>query len=258
VATSMMREREEAAGAAASRAARASSTGGAAPSGTRRLEALRSRVLQKQDSEAERSAHRAAVDALERQMCTCEDAMAVHAVVRQLFARGKGKDSAASEAEVMVAVCSESFSAQCHRPLSRESARTAIAYLERKATNWYSVEAAVHSRHAGAYLRRIPGGSSEAVREAISNDIRELKESHGSLISKPSLGTQHHPTTTATAAATTTTTITTTIRHQHPRPPMATNGLKETACLKAVDTPQQTGAIAAARSNKRRRTKCIH
>jgi len=104
----------EEAAAKASRTAHVSSLGGAPPSGTTRLEALRNRVLQKQDSEAERSAHRVAIDSLERQMCTCEDAMAVHAVVQQLFARGKGNNSAASEAEVMVAVCSESFSAQCN------------------------------------------------------------------------------------------------------------------------------------------------
>jgi len=225
VATSMVREMVEAI-AVASTTTHGSLLGGAMPSGTQRLEALRNRVLQKQDSEAERSAHRAAVDALERQMCTCEDAMAVHAVVQQLFARGKGKNSAASDAEVIVAVCSESFEAQCHRPLSRESARTAIAYLERRATNWYRVEAAVHSRHAGAYLRRIPGGSSEAVRELISNDMRELKARRDNLISKSSLGT--------------------------------TNGLTEAACLKAVGTAQQNGATAATRSNRRRRTKCAH
>jgi len=222
VATSMVKEREEAT-AVASTTTHVSLLGGATPSGTQRLEALRNRVLQKQDSEAERSAHRAAIDALERQMCTCEDAMAVHAVVQQLFARGKGKNSAASEAEVIVAVCSESFSAQCHRPLSRESARTAMAYLEKRAMNWYRVEAAVHSRHAGAYLRRIPGGSSEAVRELISNDMRELKERHSNLISKPNLGT--------------------------------TNGLTEAACLKAVGIAQQNGATVATRSNRRHRTK---
>jgi len=225
VATSMVREREEATS-VVSTAAHVSLLGGSLPSGTQRLEALRNRVLQKQDSEAERSAYCAAIESLERQMCTCEDAIAVHAVVQQLFARGKGKNSAASEAEVIGAVCSASFSAQCHRPLSRESARTALDYLERKASKWYSVEAAVHSRHAGAYLRRIPGGSSESVRELISNDIRELKERRGNLILEPIVGT--------------------------------TNGLTEAACTKAVGIAQQNEATAATPSNRRRRTKCKH
>jgi len=247
-ARSMAQERHEAA-AVASVTKHVPLLGGPTPSGTQRLDALRKRVLQKQDSEAEREAHRAAVDALERQMCTCEDALAVHAVVQQLFARGTGKDSAASEAEVIVAVCSESFSAQCHRPLSRESARAAMAYLERKATTWYRVEAAVHSRHAGAYLRRIPGGSSEAVRELLLNDLRELKERHSNLISKLS--------------------------------PAPTNGLTETACPKDVGTArqaaagtakasktataakvggmsQQTAVTPATRSSRRRKASCKH
>mmetsp|Transcript_858 Transcript_858/g.1655 ORF Transcript_858/g.1655 Transcript_858/m.1655 type:complete len:434 (-) Transcript_858:137-1438(-) len=222
VARSMAREREEAT-AVASTSTHVSLLGSAMP-GTQRLEALRNRVLQKQDSEAERSAHRAAVDALEKQMCTCEDAMAVHAVVQQLFARGTGNNSAASEAEVVAAVCSESFSAQCRRPLSRDSARTAMAYLERRATDWYHVEAAVHSRHAGAYLRRISGGSSEAVRESLSRDICKLKERHSNLLPKPSNAT--------------------------------TNGLTEAACPKAVGTAQQTAASAAMRNKRRRKTSC--
>jgi len=225
VATSMVREREEAA-AVASTTTRVSLFRGATPSGTQRLEALRNRVLQKQDSEEQRSAHRAAIESLERQICTCEDALAVHAVVQQLFARGEGKNSAASEAEVIAAVCSESFSAQCHRPLSRDSARTAMVYLQRRAANWYSVEAAVHSRHAGAYLRRIPEGSSEAVRDLISNDMRELKERRRNLISQPSVGTS--------------------------------DGLTEAACLKAVGTAQQNEATAEPRSNRRRKTKRKH
>jgi len=145
------------------------------------LEALHQRVLARLKMNRCLAAQEAAILGAEREVAICEDAMAVHGVLEQLFARGEGKNSAASEAELLSAVTSTSFARQFRRPMDRETTQTALAFLTAKASDWYKAEAAVHSRTAGSYLRRVAGGSSKAAMKALLTTHQELKAKHTEL-----------------------------------------------------------------------------
>jgi len=144
-----------------------------------RLEALRARVLQRQDSNKMQAAHKAELDALERRMAVCEDAQIAHGIVVQLFARGEGASSAASEAEVVAALTASRIGMQTRRPLDVESAREAIGCLALHAAGWFRLEAPQYTRRAGGFLRRNDGGLSEAAAAALRDErARLLQERH--------------------------------------------------------------------------------
>mmetsp|Transcript_46666 Transcript_46666/g.107845 ORF Transcript_46666/g.107845 Transcript_46666/m.107845 type:complete len:469 (+) Transcript_46666:60-1466(+) len=150
----------------------------------RRLEALRQRLVARQEQEQRQAAWQAATIEVGRRISTCEDALALHGVLEHLFARGQGGNAAASEAELLSAVVGCSASVQCRRPMDHEAARIALACLTSKAVGWYLVEAAVHSKNAGSYLRRVEGGSSKPVLEALHNELQQLKRRRLELQSK--------------------------------------------------------------------------
>jgi hypothetical protein len=119
---------------------------------------------------------------LRRLMVSCDNALTAHSVLQSLFARGEGKHSAASEAEVMKALCSSSLSMQSVRALTKDVAQDAVHLLTSKATGWFSVEAGVHIPDA-KYFRRVPKGSAavslaalKAERQDLGNQLRALCE----------------------------------------------------------------------------------
>jgi len=140
-----------------------------------RLEALRARVRAREDSDARRKAFQEKVDGTEGRIAICEDALALHGVLVQLFARGEGTDSAASEAEVIGGVCSLG-TVQTRRPMEAEAARAALDCLAAMATLWFEVCAPQHSQRTGLILRRLPDGCSFACEEQLQLQIRHLQE----------------------------------------------------------------------------------
>jgi len=148
----------------------------AGAAGGSRLEALRQRILVRQDSDHIRKEHQAKIAAVEDHISTCEDAIAVYAVLMNFFARGEGADSAASEAEVIAGICSSGFAMQSRRPLDAKVARAALAHLTSKAGDWYVAHSPQHSQRTGLILRRVPDGCSLSSMEALQAEIRDLQE----------------------------------------------------------------------------------
>jgi len=156
----------------------------AMPSGqsaSTRLEMLRQRMLVKQAQEGTRTAHQAKLGECEQRLATCEDALALQAVLVQLFARGENASSAASEAEVLTGACSRGFAMQSRRPIDPPAARAAFALLTAKADGWFTTSAPQHSQSTGLLLRRLPEGSSSVSAEALQAEIRHLHEERRAL-----------------------------------------------------------------------------
>jgi len=147
-----------------------------------RIQAIKMRMLARQEAERKQAALQAAIRDLEHQCAVCEDAMALQPVLEMLFARGKGTSSAATEVELLSAATSSCYSAQFRRPMDREVACAALACLTARSAEWYRVEAAVHSRSAGSFLRRIAGGSSKAAMEALKAELQALKAQRSALL----------------------------------------------------------------------------
>jgi len=152
--------------------------------GGSRLDALRQRIQARQATERCRNEHLAKVSAVEGRIVTCEDALAVHAILVHLFARGEGADSAASEAEVVSGICSAGFSMQSRRTIESEAARVALAQLTKKATSWYTARMPEHSQRTGLILRRLPEGNSLDSTEALQEEILALQAEKRALLLK--------------------------------------------------------------------------
>jgi len=153
-----------------------------AAAGESRLDALRARIQARQASERIRKAHRAKVGELEHRSVVSEDALAVHGILVQLFARGEGDDSAASEAEVVAGICSSGFSMQSRRTIDAEAARTALALLIAKACGWFVAHTPQHSQRTGLILRRMPDGASEDSVVELQALVRSLQEEKRALL----------------------------------------------------------------------------
>lgn len=147
-----------------------------ATTGTERMQALKSRMLVKFEMENIQSAFRSQVWDLERSIATCDDAIVVHSVLGQLFARGEGQDSAATDAEVVQGVCSGGFATQTRRPLDVEAATAALACLRRNAAGWFGTTTKKYAHKPGLILRRLPGGQPAASLEAVRAEQRKFQE----------------------------------------------------------------------------------
>lgn len=176
--------------------------GGPTPvgSGSHRMKEMKARILRREASDRAAEAHRARITELARQVGICEDAMAAHGVVLQLFARGgswteasnaseveglfkrgQGQNAVASEAEVVAALTASRRGMQHRRPLDPDSAREAIQCLTRNAAGWFRVEAAVYSLRTGGFLRRSPLGSSTDAMAALTTETKRLQEERTAL-----------------------------------------------------------------------------
>lgn len=163
----------------------AESAAAEAPAGSgSRLLALRGRVLERQASNRSVAAHRARLGELERRISSCEDAMAAHAVLVQLFARGEGVASAACETEILSAIGSGTFAAQCRRPIDAVSAGNAVELLLSSAAGWFEVHTPQYSQRVGRLLNRLPGGSSAAALDALRAELRRLQDEHGAIVAQ--------------------------------------------------------------------------
>lgn len=87
--------------------------------------------------------------------------------------RGEGKFSAATEAEVIKAMCSASFGMQSMRTLNKHDAQEAIQLLTKKAAGWFYCESGVHVPDA-KYLKRLPGGRASTALEALQTEREEI------------------------------------------------------------------------------------
>lgn len=119
---------------------------------------------------------------LRQRMVVCDNAKIAHSVLQSLFARGEGRCSAASEAEVLHAMCSASFGMQSVKTLSKLAAQEAVQVLSAVATEWFSTEAGVHVPGA-KYFRRLPQGRAvvalaalQTARQALESQLRSLCE----------------------------------------------------------------------------------
>jgi hypothetical protein len=112
---------------------------------------------------------------------TCDNTIVAHKILQSLFARGEGSSSAASEAEIMVALCSASFAVQSTHKLDKPVAQAAVDLLAAMGRDWFDVKAGVHNPDA-KYFRRLPKGSNalkvllalKAERESLASQLREL------------------------------------------------------------------------------------
>lgn len=174
------------------------SVGGSATAAAGRgggLSALRSRVLARQDSDGILAERRRALAELSRRVSACEDALVALEVVEFLLAREEGCE--ASEAEAVATLSSRSRSMQCKKPMDAEVARAAVATLSSVSSGWLSVVPAKHSRTSGYFMRRVEGGSSARVRQALDAQLRGLRSErdalHRSTLSTPVASTPTAP-----------------------------------------------------------------
>lgn len=140
-------------------------------SAVKRREALLKRVQAREA--AGESVESKEYQALNRRMVICDNAMAAHSILQSLFARGEGKHSAASEEEVIKAMCSGSFSMQCRRTLNKPDAIEAVKLLAARCGCWFSIDAGKHNPDA-KYFRRLLKGSSKLALEALNADREDL------------------------------------------------------------------------------------
>jgi len=152
-------------------------------------------------------------DELRRKIVICDNAMAAHSVLQSLFARAEGKFSAASEAELLSALCSSSFGMQAVRTLSRDAAKEAAqALVATAAAGWFSVEVGVHNPDLKVYRRMLKGSAAggfaalQAERSDLDKQLRGLcelaKRREQELASQPmlELEAEAHPAITDMAA----------------------------------------------------------
>jgi len=149
-------------------------------SADQRREALLARVRVRET--AGNSLENKEYEKLRQRMVVCDNAKVAHSVLQSLFARGEGRCSAASEAEVLHAMCSKSFGMQSVKTLSKISAQEAIQVLSATAIGWFSTEAGVHVPDA-KYFRRLPQGRAvvalaalQTERQALESQLRSLCE----------------------------------------------------------------------------------
>jgi len=155
----------------------------AAADGRSRLQALRSRIVAKQAASKLLVEHKAKLLDIEFHMKVCEDAMATHSIVAQLFARGSDADSAASEAEVLSAICSRNCGMQSRRPMDADAGRDAMRCLMAHSAGWFRVDAPQYSTRVGCFLRRLPGGIAADAMQSLKTEHRRLMEEHAKLMS---------------------------------------------------------------------------
>merc|ERR1711957_1091661 len=143
-----------------------------------RFQALRQRMGARQQQAHHAAVMQAKITSVEESIVTCEDAIMLHAVVEQLFARfSQGHKAAASEIEVIHAISSSSFATQCRRPLSAEATRAALSSLSTSAAGWFRVEPAQYSDTS--ILTRNPGGSPAQAMIALKACLMSLRSELG-------------------------------------------------------------------------------
>jgi len=120
------------------------------------------------------SAETCARRALRCRLQVCDNAIAALTVLQALFARGRGVASAATEAEVIKALCSDSFGMQSVNALDRAAAQDAVAKLVEKRDGWFHVETGVHVQDA-KYFRRLQRGAASAAAAALQVERQELE-----------------------------------------------------------------------------------
>jgi len=168
-------------------------------SASQRLEQLRARIRAKVATNDSVEA-RACVET-RRRMSLCDDAMAMHAVVANLFAKcelgtlsgrspllqsrapsSAGADaapaaafeSATSEAEAVKVASSQTYAAQAVRPLTAPAARAALAHLALHSDGWFVMEEGVFNKGA-KFIRRKPNACSHGAMESLLAERQELK-----------------------------------------------------------------------------------
>mmetsp|Transcript_36658 Transcript_36658/g.80343 ORF Transcript_36658/g.80343 Transcript_36658/m.80343 type:complete len:464 (-) Transcript_36658:325-1716(-) len=151
-------------------------------------ERLRKRVRAK-EAAANSPAARARAE-LERRIRVCDDALAVHAIVVQLFAQAPVKQATAfserrfnastTEGKVLAAVSSQSYGLQSIRTLKPDAAAVALAHLIERASGWFIVEDSQLETKA-RYLIRQPDGRSSAAETALLEEKRKLRGELSSL-----------------------------------------------------------------------------
>jgi hypothetical protein len=139
-----------------------------------RKESLLERVKARERQAAELRVRQKEYDAIRRKIGVCDDAEIAHKVLQSLFARGEGKNSGASEEEVLQALSSASFGMQCTKTLDRPAAQDALALLVEKCSQWFIVQAGVHNPRA-KYLRRLPQARPADALAAVQAERLNLK-----------------------------------------------------------------------------------
>lgn len=119
---------------------------------------------------------------LRHRISVCDNALTAHSILQSLFARSDGSmlgggrvQAAATEAEMLRAMCSTGFAMQSMLTLDKKSALEAIELLAKKAAGWFSLEAGVHIPDA-KYLRRLPQGSAALALAALQEERKDLEE----------------------------------------------------------------------------------
>jgi len=95
-----------------------------------RKESLLERVKARERQAVELRVKQKEFDAIRRNIGVCDDAEIAHKVLQSLFARGEGKNSGASEEEVLQTLSSASFGMQCAKTLDRPAAQKCIGSLD--------------------------------------------------------------------------------------------------------------------------------
>jgi len=150
-----------------------------------RMEALKARIQAKKVFLDREAFHQRELQELDERIGAVEDALQTHAVLVQLFARGEGRASGATELELLTAICGVSFAMQVKRPLSAEAGKAAVARLKSLgASVWFSAEEAFESSIAISYLRRLPSGSQMTVSETLESELRKLLQEKKVLLEK--------------------------------------------------------------------------
>lgn len=133
------------------------------------LERVRARESRGNSAEAKEYAE------LRHRILVCDNALTVHSVLQSLFARAEGKFSAATESEVIKALCSMSFGMQCVKTMDKPVAQEAVQMLVSKADGWFSVENGVHVPDLKCF-RRLPKGTASIALAAIHAERQHLEE----------------------------------------------------------------------------------
>jgi hypothetical protein len=147
-----------------------------------RQEALLERVRARQRKLVELREREEEYERIHRGIGVCDDAEIAHKVIQSLFARGEGRNSAATEEEILQALTSASFGMQCRKVLDPRAAQEALTLVIENSLQWFTVQAGVHNPKA-KYFRRSPQGRAADALAAIQAErgnremqLRELCE----------------------------------------------------------------------------------
>jgi len=132
------------------------------------LDRVRAREAVRQSSEVKQS------EDLRNRIRICDNAVTAHKILQSLFARGAGSNSRASEAEIMLALCSASFAVQSAQKLDKPIAQAAVGLLLEKGVDWFTVKPGESNPNA-KYLRRLPKGNALKVLLAIKTERADLE-----------------------------------------------------------------------------------